>query len=239
MQSGLYVAISAQVALQKRLDTIADNVANANTVGFRATEVKFEDVVASLGDRKVAFVSPGTTYLSGKAGGYTQTGNPLDFAVRGEAWFGIETPAGTVMTRDGRFTMLETGDLVTLEGFPVLDAGGAAIQLNPREGAPEASADGMLRQNGQPVAAIGLFAFTPGENFTRFGNSGLIPPTPPEPVVDQMDVGVVQGFVEQSNVNPVLEMTQLIMVQRSFENASALIRAGDQTMGEAVKAIGT
>ena len=239
MQSGLYVAISAQVALQKRLDTIADNVANANTVGFRATEVKFEDVVASLGDRKVAFVSPGTTYLSGKAGGYTQTGNPLDFAVRGEAWFGIETPAGTVMTRDGRFTMLETGDLVTLEGFPVLDAGGAAIQLNPREGAPEASADGMLRQNGQPVAAIGLFDFTPGENFTRFGNSGLIPPPPPEPVVDQMDVGVVQGFVEQSNVNPVLEMTQLIMVQRSFENASALIRAGDQTMGEAVKAIGT
>ncbi|MDN2580777.1 flagellar basal-body rod protein FlgF [Aquibium sp. ELW1220] len=239
MQSGLYVAISAQIALQKRLDTIADNVANANTVGFRATEVKFEDVVASLGDRKVAFVSPGTTYLSGKAGGYTQTGNPLDFAVRGEAWFGIQTPAGTVMTRDGRFTMQETGDIVTLEGYPVLDAGGAAIQLNPQEGAPEAAADGMLRQNGQPVAAIGLFAFTPGENFVRFGNSGLIPPTPPEPVVDQPDVGVVQGFVEQSNVNPVSEMTQLIMVQRSFENASALIRVGDQTLGEAVKALGT
>jgi flagellar basal-body rod protein FlgF len=239
VQSGLYVAISAQVALQKRLDTIADNVANANTVGFRSTEVKFEDMVSALGDRKVAFVSPGSTYLSGKAGGFTQTGNPLDFAVRGEAWFGIETPVGTVMTRDGRFTMRETGDLVTLEGYPVLDAGGAAIQLNPQEGAPEASADGMLRQNGQPIAAIGLFAFTPGENFTRFGNSGVIPTTPPEPVVDQIDVGVVQGFVEQSNVNPVLEMTQLIMVQRSFENASALIKASDRTLGEAVKALGS
>ncbi len=239
MQTGLYVAISAQVALQKRLDTIADNVANANTVGFRSTEVKFEDVVSALGDQKVAFVSPGSTYLSGKAGGFTQTGNPLDFAVRGEAWFGIETPVGTVMTRDGRFTMRETGDLVTLEGYPVLDAGGAAIQLNPQEGAPEASADGMLRQNGQPIAAIGLFAFTPGENFTRFGNSGVIPTTPPEPIVDQLDVGVVQGFVEQSNVNPVLEMTQLIMVQRSFENASALIKASDRTLGEAVKALGS
>ena len=83
------------------------------------------------------------------------------------------------------------------------------------------------------------FAFTPGENFVRFGNSGLIPPEPPEPVVDQPDVGVVQGFVEQSNVNPVSEMTQLIMVQRSFENASALIRVGDQTLGEAVKALGS
>jgi flagellar basal-body rod protein FlgF len=239
MQSGLYVAISAQVAMQKRLDTIADNVANANTVGFRSTEVKFEDVVSALGERSVAYVSPGSTYLSGKAGGMRQTGNPLDFAVRGDAWFAIETPVGPVMTRDGRFTMLETGDLVTLEGYPVLDAGGAAVQLNPLEGPPEAGADGMLRQNGEPVAALGLFSFTPGENFVRFGNSGLIPPDAPEPIVDQNDVGVVQGFVEESNVNPVMEMTQLIMVQRAFENASALIRDSNDALGEAVKALGS
>ncbi len=239
MQSGLYVAISAQVALQKRLDTIADNVANANTVGFRSTEVKFEDVVSSLGERSVAYVSPGSTYLSGKAGGLRQTGNPLDFAVRGDAWFAIDTPAGPVMTRDGRFTMLDTGDLVTLEGYAVLDAGGAAVQLNPLEGPPEAGADGMLRQNGEPVAALGLFSFTPGENFVRYGNSGLIPPNAPEPIVDQNDVGVVQGFVEESNVNPVMEMTQLIMVQRAFENASALIRDSNDAMGEAVKALGS
>jgi flagellar basal-body rod protein FlgF len=239
MQSGLYVAISAQVALQKRLDTIADNVANANTVGFRSTEVKFEDVVSSLGERSVAYVSPGSTYLSGKAGGLRQTGNPLDFAVRGDAWFAIDTPAGPVMTRDGRFTMLDTGDLVTLEGYAVLDAGGAAVQLNPLEGPPEAGADGMLRQNGEPVAALGLFSFTPGENFVRYGNSGLIPPDAPEPIVDQNDVGVVQGFVEESNVNPVMEMTQLIMVQRAFENASALIRDSNDAMGEAVKALGS
>ncbi|MEX0404197.1 flagellar basal-body rod protein FlgF [Aquibium sp. LZ166] len=239
MQSGLYVAISAQVALEKRLSTIADNVANAGTVGFRATEIKFDDVVSGLGKDSVSFVSPGSTYLSTKSGGLKQTGNPLDFAIRGEAWFAIDTPAGSVMTRDGRFTMLETGELVSLEGYPVLDAGGAAIQLDPLSGAPEAGADGMLRQNGQPVGAIGVFAFEPGDDFVRYGNSGLVPSTPPEAIVDRDDVGVVQGFVEESNVNPVLEMTNLIMVQRAFENAASLIRQSDQSLGEAVKAIGT
>lgn len=239
MQSGLYVAISGQISLQKRLDTIADNVANANTVGFRATEVKFEDLVTSVGDRSVAYVTPGDTYLSGRAGGFVQTGNPLDFAARGDAWFGIQTPAGLVMTKDGRFTMLQTGELVSTEGYPVLDAGGAAIQLDPLAGPPEAGADGMLRQNGEPVGAIGLYAFTPGENFTRFGNSGVIPPTQPQPVVDQPDVGIIQGFVEQSNVNPVMEMTRLIMVQRAFENTAAMIRKSDESLGQAVKTIGT
>ncbi|APH73620.1 flagellar basal-body rod protein FlgF [Aquibium oceanicum] len=239
MQSGLYVAISAQVALEKRLSTIADNVANAGTVGFRATEVKFDDVLSGVGKDSVSFVSPGSTYLSTKSGGLKQTGNPLDFAIRGEAWFAIDTPAGSVMTRDGRFTMLETGELVSLEGYPVLDAGGAAIQLDPLSGPPEAGADGMLRQNGQPVGAIGVFAFVPGDDFVRYGNSGLVPSTPPEAIVDRDDVGIVQGFVEESNVNPVLEMTNLIMVQRAFENAASLIRQSDQSLGEAVKAIGT
>ena len=61
--------------------------------------------------------------------------------------------------------------------------------------------------------------YDPGPNFNRFGNSGVIPEGEPEPVVDRIDVGVVQGFLEEANVNPVLEMTRLIMVQRSFENA--------------------
>lgn len=238
MQNGLYVALSSQLALEKRLTTIADNVANAKTVGFRATEIKFEDVVSRLGQRSVSFVTPGTTYLSSATGAFTQTGNPYDFAIRGDAWFGIDTPAGTVLTRDGRFTMLDTGEIVTIEGHPVLDAGGAAIQLDPLGGAPTAAADGMLRQGGQPVAALGLFSYQPGEDFVRYGNSGVVPTEPPEPVVDRMDTGVLQGFVEESNVNPVKEITRLIMVQRSFEQAAALISESNRTLGETVKSLG-
>ncbi len=239
MQDGLYVALSSQIALERRLNTIADNVANASTVGFRATGVKFEDVVSGLGQKSVAFVSSGDTYLSTASGALRQTGNPLDFAIKGDAWFGIDTPAGIVMTRDGRFTMQEDGQLVTVEGYSVLDAGGAPIQLDPRNGTPEAGADGMLRQAGQPVGAIGLFTFDPGVNFTRFANSGIIPNGAPQPVVDRIEVSVVQGYVEESNVNPILEMTRLISVQRAFENTAALMRSSEQTFSEAVKTLGS
>ncbi|MEO9340711.1 flagellar basal-body rod protein FlgF [Mesorhizobium sp. SB112] len=238
MQDGLYVALSSQIALERRLNTIADNVANSNTVGFRATGVKFEDVVSGLGQKSISFTSTGDTYMSTQSGALKQTGNPFDFAVRGDAWFGIETPAGPVMTRDGRFTMRDTGEIVTLEGYPVMDAGGAPMQLDPNNGPPEAGADGSLRQNGQLVGALGLFEFNPGPNFTRFGNSGIVPTGAPEPVVDRIDAGIVQGYVEESNVNPVLEMTRLIMVQRAFENTAAMIRSSEQTFGEAIKTLG-
>jgi len=239
MQNALYVALSSQMALEKRLTTIADNVANAGTVGFRATGVKFEDLVTGPTTRSVSFASAGDTYLSTANGGVKQTGNPFDFAVRGDAWFGIQTPAGTVMTRDGRFALDQNGQLVTHQGYPVLDAGGAPMQLDPRNGPPVVGADGMMTQNGAQVGAIGLFTFDPGASFQRFGNSGIIPSGQPEPVVDRVDAGVVQGFVEESNVNPVLEMSRLIMVQRAFENTAALIRNTDASFQDAIKTLGS
>lgn len=237
MQDGMYVALSSHLALERRLNTVADNIANAGTVGFRATGVKFEDVVERISDRPVSFVSPGDTYLSGTNGALLETGNTLDFAIQGSAWFAIETPAGMVMTRDGRFQMLENGDLVTLNGYPVLDAGGAPIQLNPQAGPVAAGRDGFLRQDDVQVGAIGLFDFQPQPNFRRFDNSGVIPETPPEPAIDRNDVGVVQGFVEQSNVNPLQELTRLITIQRTFENVAALQRQSATALEETVKAM--
>ncbi|MDP3897570.1 MAG: flagellar basal-body rod protein FlgF [Mesorhizobium sp.] len=239
MQNGLYVALSSQIALERRLTTIADNVANAGTVGFRATQVKFEDIVTGTGANSISFVSTGGTYLSDVKGGFRNTGNQLDFAIRGDAWFGIETPDGPVMTRDGRFTMLQSGQIVSVEGYPVLDASGTPLQVDPAGGAPSVSADGFMRQNGEQVGAIGLFSFEPGADFRRYGNSGVVPVGTPEPLLDRAEAGVIQGFVEDSNVNPVLEMTRLIMVQRAFESAHAAIRETESTFGDAVKTLGT
>jgi flagellar basal-body rod protein FlgF len=239
MRDSLYVALSSQIALERRLDTIADNVANASTIGFRATGVKFEDVVSGTGSKSVSFASSGKTYLSGAHGALSETGNPFDFAIQGDAWFAIDTPVGTVMTRDGRFSMNENGELMSIEGHPVLDAGGSPIQLDPRNGPPKAGADGSLRQNDQLVGSIGLYNFDPGENFVRYGNSGIVPARTPEPVTDRSDIGVAQGFLEESNVNPVLEITRLIMVQRAFENTAALMRQTDSSTDEAIKTLGS
>jgi flagellar basal-body rod protein FlgF len=239
MQDSLYVALSSQIALTRRLDTIADNVANASTVGFRATGVKFEDVVSGTGPKAVSFASQGNSYLSSAHGSMTETGNPFDFAIQGDAWFGIDTPVGMVMTRDGRFSMGENGQLMSIEGHPVLDAGGAPIQLDPRGGPPQAGADGSLRQGDQLVGAIGLFDFEPGQNFARYGNSGVIPARAPDPIVDRTDAGVTQGFLEESNVKQMLEKTRLIMVKRAFENTAGLMRQVAASTEDAIKTLGS
>jgi flagellar basal-body rod protein FlgF len=201
--------------------------------------VKFEELVSGHGERSIDFVSAGDTFIPDIGGPLSETGNPFDFAVQGDAWFAIETPAGTVMTRDGRFTMRNTGELVTLQGYPVLDAGGAPVQLDAQGGPPAAGEDGTLRQGGRLVGAIGLYQFQPGETYLRFGNSGFISPGRPEPIVDAQGIGVAQGFVEESNVNPVKEMMRLIQVQRAFDQITALSRQGDGALDEAVKTLGT
>lgn len=143
------------------------------------------------------------------------------------------------MTRDGRFTMQPDGQLVSVEGHPVLDAGGGQILLNPEGGTPTVAADGVIRQDGQLVGAIGLFDFQPGNDFRRYGNSGVIPQGEPQPVIDRADIGVVQGYLEGSNVDPVLEITRLIQVQRAFEGVSSLLRDSENSLREAVKSLGS
>ena len=238
MQTGLYVSLSSQIALDRRLTTLADNVANSTTVGFRATEVKFNQVVSDQKVADVAFVSQGNEFISTRSGGITETGGPLDFALKGEAWFQVDTPSGPTLTRDGRFTLTDLGELVTLNGYPVLDAGGGPIQIDVSNGPIQLSADGQLNQNGRPVAALGLFSADLSGGFVRAGNSGIIPSIAPEPVVDRVDAGVVQGYVEESNVNAIGEMTQLIQVTRAFESIASLMRDSEESMNEAVRTLG-
>jgi flagellar basal-body rod protein FlgF len=241
MQSGLYVGISSQIALERRLNTIADNMANMNTVGFRSTEVKFDEVLTKTQNEigaKVAFVTQGNDYLSTRTGELQQTGNPLDFAVKGDAWFAIDTPAGQVLTRDGRVTMDEGGQLLSTRGFPILDAGGAPIVLNGAAGPPSVSADGTIRQNNQIVGQIGLFTADISQGFTRFDNSGVIPVDEPQAVVDAANTSIVQGYVEGSNVNGIREMTQLIQVNRAFEGMSSLMRDSESALDDAIRVLG-
>ncbi|MCR9124108.1 MAG: flagellar basal-body rod protein FlgF [Phyllobacteriaceae bacterium] len=240
MNDGLTVGLSAQLALEKRLTTIASNIANTRTVGFRAAEVKFEDLIARQrvieGVNTVAYASDGAEFANTESGALENTGSPLDFAINGEAWFALETPAGIAVTRDGRFTVRGDGAVVSLAGHPVLDPGGAPLEVNPAGGRLDVGADGFIRQDGNQIGALGVFAYQPGADFVRHGDSGILVDGEPQPIVDAPDVTVVQGYVEQSNVDPVEELTQLIMVQRSFENTNAMIRDTEDSMTKLINA---
>jgi flagellar basal-body rod protein FlgF len=239
MQNGLYVAISAQVALERRLETIADNIANMNTVGYRATGVSFETEMARAGDARLDYVSSGSDFISRRAGGLVKTDNPLDFAVQGDGWFGIQTPRGPAYTRDGRVRIDDSGALRTLNGDAILDAGGAPILIDGAGGPLTVSADGMISQNGRQVGAIGLFAIDPDASLTRAENSGVAPDKPAKPILEFTRDGVVQGAVESSNVDPVREMTRLIDVTRAFDGVAAEASQSEASLQDAIKALGS
>ena len=238
MQSNLYVALSAQVALNRRLEQIAHNVANANTAGFRADGVKFDALVARRANADVAYASEGTIYIERTSGPVSRTGNPLDLAVSGNGWFAIAAPGGTAHTRDGRFQMTESGALRTVAGYPVLDAGNTPLLLDPTGGPVEVAHDGMISQGGRQVGAVGVFAIDDDATLARVDNSAVRPDKPATALLDFSSSGVLQGFVEGSNVNPVSEMTRLIAVQRAFENVSASLDMADTTLQDAIKSLG-
>ncbi|HLJ72879.1 MAG TPA: flagellar basal-body rod protein FlgF [Roseiarcus sp.] len=238
MQSGLYVSLSGQVALERRLETIANNIANMNTAGFRADGVSFSAELAKAGEQQVAFASAGDTYITRGAGPLAKTDNPLDLAIQGDGWFGIQTPNGIAYTRDGRMQMTETGALQTVNGYQVLDAGGAPIGLDPNAGPPTISADGMITQDGKQISAVGLFSIPDDAKLTRTVNSGVIPDKPANPILDFTQNGVVQGSVEGSNVNPIMEMTKLITVTRNFDSLSAAMSQSESSLQDAIKTLG-
>jgi flagellar basal-body rod protein FlgF len=238
MQSSLYVALSGQIAIQRRMETIANNVANATVAGFRAEETKFESVLSNAASESVAYTSPGDTFIKRDAGPVIPTGNPLDIAVQGDAWLAIQTPSGTVYTRDGRMQISAGGELQSIDGYQILDVGGAPIQIDPNAGPLQIAHDGMITQGDRQVGAVGLYTIDADASLSRFENSGVIPDKPATPALDFTKIGVVQGHIEGSNVNPMWEMTQLIMVSRSYEMMTNSIGQGEDTLSEAIKALG-
>ncbi|NNE25007.1 MAG: flagellar basal-body rod protein FlgF [Rhizobiales bacterium] len=238
MPVNLDVALSAQLALIKRMDSIANNVANSSTVGFRADEISFESLISQQTSQPTAFATSGRTHISRNSGALISTNNPLDVAVQGDAWLAFQSPNGVAYTRDGRMQMLETGELQTVNGHSILDAGGAPLVLNPGSGPPQIARDGMITQNNQQVGAIGLFSLPQNAQLSRFENSGVVPNLPAEPILDFTANGVAQGFIEQSNVNPVKQMTDLIAVSRTFESLASAISDTESTLQNAIRTLG-
>ena len=238
METSLYVGLSGQMAMERRLATIANNVANAGTTGFRAEGVHFSTVVSRTAPFVTAFATEGSAHVDPRGGGLIKTGNSLDVAIQGEGFMAIQTPQGTAYTRDGRMQMLATGDLVSLNGHPILDVSGSPITLDPSGGPAAINRDGSLQQSGRAIGAIGLFEADLSKGYRRYENSGFVPGSTPQPIEDFTRNGVVQGFIEESNVNPILEMTHLIAVQRAFEAMSSGMEQRDSTLRDTIQALG-
>jgi flagellar basal-body rod protein FlgF len=239
MQSSLYVSLSAQLALNQRLDTIAHNIANVTTPGFRGQGIKFDSLVQQFGSGTIDYASSGQAYITRQGGEIIQTGNPLDAAIKGDVWFGLSTSAGQVVyTRDGRMQMAADGQLLSIEGLPVVDPGGGPLKLDPKGGPPVITSTGAITQGGKQIGALGLFSLDPAAKLSYFRNSSVVSDLPATPVVDTGTVSVVQGAIEGSNVNAMTEMTRLISVTRAFESAQAAVNDTEKSYSDAIKTLG-
>jgi len=234
MDNSINVVTAAQRVLQQQMVVIANNIANSNTVGYRAENVEFHTLVSRSGGEQVNFPTVSSLHQSGENGSLQNTGNPLDIAMTGNGWFAISTPSGTAYTRDGRMQINAFGELQTIEGHALLDASNAPLLIPTNSGPPEIHSDGRVEVNGNLVGNIGVFEVNEKDMQSRFGNSSFFASTPGIPVGIGANTKIQQGFLEGSNVNAMREMANLITVSRSFESAASMIEGADRAISKSI-----
>lgn len=242
MENAAYAGLSRQMTLRRELDVVANNIANADTSGFKVEQLL---VGAEVGERaRNAFVRPGVSFVLDNGVGrdygqgvLEQTGRILDFAIEGEgAFFKLRDGAGEAYTRDGAFTLDAEGRLTTQGGAAVLGDGGEII-LDPELGEPSVSADGTISQDGQLVGRLSVVRFDTLGALEKSGD-GLYRNASNAPAQEAPDAHVRQGMLEGSNVNPILEITNLIEIQRAYESVSKMIENTNDLSRRAVERLG-
>jgi flagellar basal-body rod protein FlgF len=176
MQPAIYVGLSAQLALEKRMETLARNVANMNTAGFRAEEVKFSTYLSKKGPDAVNFASAGRDLHQPDAGGVDKTGQSARRRGRGRRFpRHLRRRRARLYPRRAHEDVGRRANCRRCSNHPVLDAGGSPMLLDPEGGPPVIARDGMIWQGNQQVGALGLFAIDPNAKLQRYENSGVIP----------------------------------------------------------------
>jgi len=218
MDNGIYIALSRQVALFRDMATTTNNLANANTTGYQAEKLVFnemlkQDINAGMRN-KMAFPNDIVTYRSAVDGARRQTGNQLDVALEGEGnYFMVETPNGTRYTRAGNFSLNADGALITPEGYPVLDSSGQNIEFPPEAQDIVIGQAGNIKVNGEDFGSIGVAIFENPQMLKNVG-SGLLDSEIEPTIGNEETVRMSQGTLENSNVQPIYELTHMIEVSR-------------------------
>ena len=233
MDNAIYASLTRQAGLMAEMRVVANNIANANTTGFRREGVIFAEHLSALdhnGDTLSMAHARGRT-LDLDQGVLTQTNGNFDLAIEGEGFFLVETPDGTRLTRAGAFLPSAEGEVMTAEGFRLLDEGMAPIIVPAGASGVAIGADGTLSANGVVFGKIGVFNAPDDAQLTHQGGTAFTTDSPPEPVDDAR---IRQGFLEESNVDSVFEITRMIEVQRAYELGQSFLDREDQRIRSAI-----
>jgi flagellar basal-body rod protein FlgF len=256
---GIYTALSGAMAQNEKLETIANNLANVQTTGFKKDQQVFQEyltayekapdantvprVTASIesfydlagGDR--SYVDTAGTFTDFSQGMIKPTGGQLDIAIEGSGFLEVQTQLGTRMTRNGALTIDNQGTLVTKEGHPVLLEGGGQVKLEAG-GSVNITENGSVFQNNKNLGKLSIVGVEPLQALRKGGGSLYSLKENMNPVVVRNpNIKVHQGSLEGSNVNVVKEMTDMIATTRGFETTQKAMKAFDEMDEKLVNSI--
>ena len=233
MENTSYIALSRQGGLRRQMDVIANNLANMSTHGYRGGQMMFvEHLVKSKGGDNLltprnAYVRDIATMIDTTPGAVETTGNPLDIAIQGEGYFVVQTPEGERYTRNGRLQLDNTGQLVNQLGQAVLADGGAPIIFAPEDTEIVVSTDGTVSTNNGELGRLQIVRFENDQALERTSGAQFITDedNPPQAVETP---SLLQGAVEGSNVQPIIEMTNMISVHRRYDSIRSFMEKEDE-----------
>jgi flagellar basal-body rod protein FlgF len=237
MDNASYVMLTRMSGLRRELNVVAHNIANSATTGFRKEGVMFSEFVVGMGrtEPSLSMALGNTRQTIELQGALSQTNGQFDFAIEGDGYFQLETAQGPRLTRAGLFTPNAAGELVNPDGHRLLDVGGAPVFVPPDAGTIAVAADGTMSADGAPIAQLGLFR--PADPVTMSRAAGTLFQV--EGDIEPVEQGrILQGFLEESNVNPMIELSRMIEVQRAYERGQRLMQSEDERIKGVIQTLG-
>ena len=235
MDNSIYIVLSKQTALFRQMDVVANNIANADTTGFKSDAMHFKDYLVQSGKNKLEFTKDDATVRNTEEGELKKTDRNLDVAIVGEGYFAVQTPLGQRYTRAGNFQLNASNELVTTDGYQVLGTSGQPIVLDPKDSNISITENGSIFSGIQDRGKIGVVSFANENLLEKVGGSLYTSSVPPIPASG--DFKVLQGTLEGSNVKPITELTDMITLQRTVSTTSNLISDIDSLKRSAVQTL--
>ena len=234
MNRGIYPPLAGAITLEQRLEVLSHNIGNVQTTGFKKDKPIFATVLGQTSSPSVAGIDlfPMMNGLppDRSQGVLAHTGETLDVALQGEGFLVAETPDGLRYYRGGKLHLNSDGNLVTHKGDPLVGKKGP-IKLPPGEIVIDSR--GNISVNNVGVDTLRLDKISEGDNTQKIGDLYWTVPKKP---IRARDTTVHQGMLEKSNVNPSLDMVELIKVTREYEQMQKAIRAMDEMASQAIQA---
>jgi flagellar basal-body rod protein FlgF len=236
MENISYVGMSQQVALQQQMQVAANNLANMSTPGYKAEGVLFEQYITTPQNAdEIDQVQNYGTYRNLEMGTLSQTHNPLDMAIEGDGYFSVSTPQGVRYTRDGGFALNTDRQIVDKSGNILLNENGDAIVVPPDATQISISSDGTIVSELGDIGRVKLVSFPNPQMLTKLGNNLYAADGQAEQPVARRHV--VQGVLEGSNVNPVIEMNKMVQLLRMFQAAQNMLQTDHDRITKAIQTL--